>query len=152
MYICGPKWSYFKNPGLWQFQKLLHWKAHMPKSIPRHQNQPPSFDSFEVMSRNVYFQYPKRPFGKNPDLPRIRKFHHCKAYMPKPGPQRQNQPLSYYSFEVTSESVHFRSQKRPFWKIQTSHGFENFTIGKLICQNLVEDTKISLLAIIVLKL
>ena len=79
---------------------MLHWKAHMPKHIHRHQNHPSGFSSFEVMSKNVYFG----------------------------------------------------SQKQPFWKIQTSDGFENCSIGKLICQILFLDTKISLLATIVLKL
>jgi len=94
------KAAILKNPDLGQFKKLLHWKAHMPKPIPRHQNHPSSFSSFEVMSKNVYFG----------------------------------------------------SQKRPSWKIQISDRVENCSIGKLICQILFLDTKISLLALIVLKL
>ena len=99
IFVVG-KAAILKNPELSRFQKLLHWRAHMPNPVPRHQNHPSSFSSFEVMSKNVYF----------------------------------------------------RSKQRPFWKKLTSDRFENITIGKLISQNLVEDTKISLLAIIVVKL
>jgi len=100
MYICVRKAAILKNPELWQFQKLLHWRAHMPKPIPRYQIHPSSFGSFEVMSKNVYFG----------------------------------------------------SEKRPFWKIQTSDSFKNCSIRKLICPNLFLDTKFILLALVVLKL
>jgi len=72
--------------------------------------------------------------------------------MPKHIPRHQNQPPSYNSFEVMSKNVYFWSKKRPFWKIQASDSFKNYTIGKPICQNIFLDTKIILLAIIVLKL
>ena len=61
VYLC-PKAAILKNPELRQFQKLLHWRAHMPKPIPRYQIHPSSFGSFEVMSKNVYFGSEKRPF------------------------------------------------------------------------------------------
>ena len=41
---------------------------------------------------------------------------------------------------------------RPFFNIQTSDSFKNYIIGKPKCQDIFLDTKISLLAIIVLKL
>ena len=64
----------------------------------------------------------------------------------------QSNPPNYNSYDVMSKNVYFWSQKRPFWKIQASDSFKNYTIGKLICQNIFLDTKIILLAIIVLKL
>jgi len=63
-----------KNSDLGQIQELHHWKGHMLKPIPRHQNQPPSYDSFEVMTKNVHFLpifEKKRPFWKKRDLRQI---------------------------------------------------------------------------------
>ena len=54
-----------KDSDIGQIQELHHWKGHMLKPTPRHQNQSPSYDSFEVMTKNVHFLpifEKKRPF------------------------------------------------------------------------------------------
>ena len=62
MYNLGPKAAILTNLDLGQIQELHHWKGHMLKPIPRHQNHPSNYNSFEVIGKNVYFGSKKRPF------------------------------------------------------------------------------------------
>ena len=100
---------------------------------------------------NVYLWSEKQPFCKiqNSDSFKIVSLESSFA---KPIPRHQIHPSSFGSFEVIRKNLKFGPQKWPFWKIHTSDSFGNGSIGKLKCQILFLDTKISLLSIIVLKL
>ena len=56
------------NPDLRQIRKFHHWKAHMPKPNRRLQNQPSSYNSFEIMSENGFFGVKKAAILENQDL------------------------------------------------------------------------------------